>query len=570
MLKDISVFEAQLTSFKNKIDNHESAEKIANSFYSLSKKFKNIEPFLLYYDADRYEYFNGAPVMRLDKQIPGYHLSSPEGLQVIELMITDDSMSFTKISELCKSLAYQTQLWTSYVQDLSISTFEVLKILYLQTIYIETMGLAGFDKIDKTKVATEQLQSVKVIFYYLSIIQKENLFSKAQNKELLHIKNILNSELCSSFTTIDRLKITKSGLQPLRKIITSILPENCKPYYSPINFHSYSLYDSLFLNPLFYAAKGYYNQFSGEKPSRELIHLGKQLFSDSILSSTSTLSCSSCHQPEKYFTDGLPKSISNAESVFLDRNTPTVLYTGYQSALLYDMSAASLEDQLSHVIVNKKEFNTSYTILLQNIAKKPKYVTQFSSLFPEYGTNAIQIFTINKALAAYVRSLASFNSEFDRYMRQETSISDEAYKGYNLFMGKAGCGTCHFPPHFGGLRPPHYLETESENIGALTKFDTLHPSIDNDNGVYNFTKNIYFKGQFKVSSLRNIMQTAPYMHNGAFATLDEVITFYNKGGAQGMGLNNPQQTLPDDALHLSDDETHAIIAFLHTLNDIKR
>lgn len=570
IIRDVSNFETQVEAFKSIIVKHESAEHVAKSFYILSKKFKNIEPFLLYYDADRYEYFNGAPVMRLDKQIPGYNLSSPEGLQVIEQLITEDSLPYTKLLEQCQSLLYQTRLWKSYVQGITITTHDVLKSLYLQTIYIETLGLAGFDKIDKSHVATEQRQSIKVIYSYLNIIHKQGKITRSQIQELSNIKNSIFNELLNSFIAIDRLKITKSGLQPLRKIIISLLSEDSKPYYSPINFHSYSIYDSLFLNPLFYAAKGYYNQVEQEKPSKVLIDLGRQLFSDSILSSTATLSCSSCHQPENAFIDRLPKSISNAESIFLDRNTPSVSYAGYQSALLYDLSAANLEDQLSHVIVNKQEFNTSYTTLLQHIANKSSYTAQFSSLFPEYGTNAIQIFTVNKALAAYVRSLGGFDSEFDRYMRDVYAISDDAYKGYNLFMGKAGCGTCHFPPHFGGLRPPHFTETESENIGVWARFDTIQPSMDNDKGVYNFTKNIYFKGQFKVSSLRNISQTAPYMHNGAFATLEDVITFYDKGGAKGVGIDNPHQTLPADALHLTANDIHAIIAFLHTLNDSKK
>ncbi len=569
MLKDISAFESQLTLFENKIEKHESEGHIAISFYTLCKIFKRIEPFLLYYDADRYEYFNGAPIMRLDKQIPGYRLTTPEGLQVIEQKITGDSIPYTEILEICHSLTYQIHLWKSSIQSASVSISDVIKSLYLQTIYIETLGLSGFDRINKKYVATEQSQSIRVIYDYISLLGDDILLTKKIKKELKQIECFLTKELQSPFSEIDRLKITKLGLQPLRKILISLNTENAKPYYSPINFHSHSLYDSLFLNSNFYAAKGYYNQVEGEIPSKELIQLGRQLFSDSILSSTAKLSCSSCHKPEQAFTDGLAKSISNTENSFLDRNTPTVRYAAYQSALLYDLSAASLEDQLSHVIVNKKEFNTSYTALLQNIAKKSQYISQFSSLFPEYGNNAIQIFTVNKALAAYVRSLGSFNSEFDSYMREEATISDDAYKGYNLFMGKAGCGTCHFPPHFGGLRPPHYTETEAENIGVWANFDTLHPIIDSDDGVYNFTKNEYFKGQFKVSNLRNISLTAPYMHNGAFATLEQILTFYDKGGAKGMGLNNPNQTLSEEALHLSVDETQAIIAFLHTLSDRK-
>lgn len=570
MSSDVESFDTELKSFENLVLIHAGRAKLLSSYALLRKKFKDIEPFLSYYDPERYSNFNGADIMRYDKQIPGYSLYDPEGLQVIAShLYSTDTVPYQSIYNLCISLQHQTHLWKSYLLSLQLSSTDIIKAMYLQTIYIETLGLSGYDLIDKKLVALEQKYSIIKIVQIICLLQKDKVFSTEQKQEIKWLEQYINAKLSLDFDHIDRLDITKNGLQPLRRILLAAIAAKKTQYYSPLRFSTASLYDTGFINPLFYASKGYYNQGGGEIPSPSLIALGKEIFADTILSASSNLSCATCHRKEKAFTDGLPKSISNTTSEFLDRNTPTIIYAGYQSAYLYDMSASSLEDQLSHVIVNKKEFNTSYTTVLKNIASKPSYVTTFSTLFPEYGTNAIQIFTVNKALAAYVRSLGTFDSDFDIFMRGEKSIPTQAYNGYNIFMGKAGCGTCHFPPFFGGLRPPNYIETEAENIGVWTRYDTANPTLDNDEGLYNYLKNKYFIRQFKVPLLRNIAITAPYMHNGAFATLEQVLQFYNLAGDSSYKITNTHQTLPKENLLLTEADISNIIAFLHTLSDKK-
>ena len=137
-------------------------------------------------------------------------------------------------------------------------------------------------------------------------------------------------------------------------------------------------------------------------------------------------------------------------------------------------------------------------------------------------------------------------------------------------MGKAACGTCHFAPTFAGLVPPRFTETESEILGILKKFDTISPTLDTDAGRYSgHAKDQVplYKRSFKTMTVRNSAITAPYFHNGAFATLDEVIEFYHRGGGAGLGLDVPYQTLPSEQLHLTRKEKKDIIAFLHSLTD---
>jgi cytochrome c peroxidase len=134
-------------------------------------------------------------------------------------------------------------------------------------------------------------------------------------------------------------------------------------------------------------------------------------------------------------------------------------------------------------------------------------------------------------------------------------------------MGKAACGTCHFAPTFSGLVPPQFDETEAEVLGVPTQPQAPHeldPDWGRGGGLLKFQSEIY-RHAFKTVTVRNIAHTAPYFHNGAYNTLEEVVDFYNNGGGVGLGLDVPNQTLPADSLHLSDQEQKDLIAFMQAL-----
>jgi cytochrome c peroxidase len=153
-------------------------------------------------------------------------------------------------------------------------------------------------------------------------------------------------------------------------------------------------------------------------------------------------------------------------------------------------------------------------------------------------------------------------------MRNETTLLDESTKrGFNLFMGKAQCGACHFAPTYFGLAPPFYTNSESEVLGVTKKFDTIHPVLDDDIGRYKNIEIDDFKHSFKTSTVRNSFITAPYFHNGAFLTLPDVLEFYNRGGGVGMGLDIPNQTLSEQKLKLTNQDKKDIISFIKALTD---
>ncbi|GAA6769901.1 cytochrome-c peroxidase [Flavobacterium sp. CGRL2] len=149
----------------------------------------------------------------------------------------------------------------------------------------------------------------------------------------------------------------------------------------------------------------------------------------------------------------------------------------------------------------------------------------------------------------------------------KNSLNNQEIEGMNLFMGKAKCATCHFTPLFNGTVPPSYSKTEHEVIGTPNEASgrTLSP----DKGRYLYNKMPQLVGAFKTPTVRNAAVTAPYMHNGVFKTLEEVVSFYNKGGGQGLGYEVANQTLPFDKLNLTVKEEHALVAFMKTLTDKK-
>jgi cytochrome c peroxidase len=149
----------------------------------------------------------------------------------------------------------------------------------------------------------------------------------------------------------------------------------------------------------------------------------------------------------------------------------------------------------------------------------------------------------------------------------KTALSASQKRGFNLFMGKAACGTCHFAPVFNGLVPPNYITTEFEILGTPMNEDLEKPIADTDLGMYNVFEIEQFKGAFKTPTVRNAAETAPYMHNGAFATLEKLIDFYDKGGGAGIGLNVPQQTLSPTPLNLTKEEKADLISFIEALTD---
>lgn len=272
------------------------------------------------------------------------------------------------------------------------------------------------------------------------------------------------------------------------------------------------------------------------------VELGKKLFFDSRLSGNNRMSCATCHVPEKAYVDGLAVS-PGADGTPLARNTQSCLNAGFFNSFFWDGRAESLEEQALGPIQSKVEMNQGLDELESELAAIPGYVTEFESVF---GTRPDRD-GIAKALAAFQRTLVTGPSAFDRFLAgDKDALSDEAKRGFELFRGDAGCIECH--------NGPLLSDGKFYRIGVSFK----------DEGRAKVTGKKEDRFRFRTPSLRNIAETAPYMHDGSQKTLEDVVTFYFRG-VPGSGPDS--LSLDTESLDfLSFSDINAMVEFLKSLS----
>jgi cytochrome c peroxidase len=202
----------------------------------------------------------------------------------------------------------------------------------------------------------------------------------------------------------------------------------------------------------------------------------------------------------------------------------------------------------------------------ERLARDTAVVRRFREAYPQ--TSGVTGVGVRRALAAYLRSLTRLNSRVDRALRGAPELLDEEERlGFTLFAGKGKCATCHFLPLTNGTVPPMFAESEVEVIGVPERAVTGGATLDPDLGRYLVTRAEPHRHAFRTPSVRNAALTAPYMHNGAYRTLAEVVDFYNRGGGAGIGARVPNQTLPFSKLELDAREQRALVRFMEALTD---
>jgi cytochrome c peroxidase len=196
------------------------------------------------------------------------------------------------------------------------------------------------------------------------------------------------------------------------------------------------------------------------------------------------------------------------------------------------------------------------------------YPMRFVAAFGGRADSAVTSLRLRIALAAYLRSLQALESRFDRAVRGDTlALTTEERHGLTVFVGKGKCATCHFVPLFNGVTPPAFIEAEPEVIGAPSRATTSAGALDADVGRYAIDRIELHRHAFKTPTLRNVALTAPYMHNGAYRTLEQVVDFYDRGGGHGIGIVLDNQTLPTARLRLTPAERRDLVSFLRALTD---
>jgi cytochrome c peroxidase len=313
-------------------------------------------------------------------------------------------------------------------------------------------------------------------------------------------------------------------------------------------------------------------QLPADNPlTEEAVALGRRLFYDVRLSGGNQISCATCHQQKLAFTDGKTTSVgASGKALAFNSMSLANLMWGPQH-FFWDGRAPSLESQALIPIQHPDEMDQDLDALLEELTADAHYPAQFRAAF-----GAISIENIARALAAFQRTLISSNSTYDQYLRGELKLSETAELGRKLFMAH--------PDIKVSLRGGNCIDCHSQFLtsGFKTRFDGFsNNGLDDEEqllpGLQAVTGNPADKGLFKTPSLRNIALTAPYMHDGRFSTLAEVLDHYNEGiefsdslSPLIMEADNRLKGEPDRiSLHLNTEEKEAIIAFLHTFTDLQ-
>lgn len=272
--------------------------------------------------------------------------------------------------------------------------------------------------------------------------------------------------------------------------------------------------------------------------------LGKWMFFDPILSKDTTVSCASCHQPSKAFTDGLPLGVG-IEGRQVNRNAPTLANLAWAEHLMWDGRFATLEAQMRQPLENPNEMNLSAEEAVARLQSIPFYVERFQLAY----NRGPDLETLALALAAFQRTLISATSPYDSYATgQDTNaLSPAAKRGLRLFVSeRTQCATCHPAPLFttGGFANNGLTSSPDPGRGAVTGLET-------DAGV------------FKIPTLRNVAISGPYLHDGSVATLDELLQRYVAGGT-----GHPNQSVHVRPFALTSAERQDLLAFLESLTDV--
>lgn len=572
--RGLTDFKTRLSQLKSDAylfsENKITLEDLRKTLRETRNSFKEIEFYVAYhYPEFTKTHLNAAPLFHIEAAGTTSYTLPPEGLQVLDEMVFSDEANEKKdeIKAITDFLfnSYASFYLSSMKNGISKGNNKTLP-LRIELIRIYSLGVTGFDTPGSLNISEEAEHAFTGMKKY---IQDDSYFKNynTEKANLLFTAGIRYLSGNKDFETFDRIEFYKKFIQPLYQELGSWdgRADDLKEF-SGWNPASTNFFSSDFLDPYFYTL------LKNDEDNEALRKLGKQIFYDQNVSDNGKMSCATCHLPENAFTDLKSKSPSNVSGKTVLRNSPTLYNAVFAKRFFYDLRAFYLEQQAEHVIYNKDEFNTSYDNIIKKLNANPEYKKAFKIAFKKGNINRENF---SKALSSYVASLYSYESDFDQFMRNEKEISSDVKKGFNLFMGKANCATCHFAPNFSGLVPPFFNENESEVLGITAKPLSYKPlELDADKGRINSAvkkeNSWIYENSFKTVTVRNIALTKPYFHNGAFGTLEEVLEFYNEGGGEGLGLKINNQTLAADKLNLTPKEIKQIIAFLNALTDISK
>lgn len=298
---------------------------------------------------------------------------------------------------------------------------------------------------------------------------------------------------------------------------------------------------------------------SAENPvSLEGADLGRHLFYDPVLSRDSTVSCASCHKQEYAFSDAGNQLSRGFQNQLTQRNTPGLFNLAWYPAMFWDGRAVSIESQVFVPVSAHNEMNLDWPTAEKRIQRSTMYQKKFSAVF---GSTPIDSTLIAYAIAQFERTLLSFDSKFDRVVLGKEKLTPLELRGFEIMndQSMANCMQCHSTDANGLATNRRFANNGLQIASTIEEFA--------DAGLGKVTGKAEDYGKFKVPSLRNIALTAPYMHDGRFETLEEVVDFYSEGVHKNITTDSKMIHAASGGVNLTEEDKEALISFLHTLTD---
>lgn len=543
---------------------------LQTAFRQTRLAWKRVEFLAELYNPETAKAINGPAIPEVEEDDGLQSEVQPTGLQVIEEgLFPTNPAGLTP--ETRTELVEQAAILHSVVGrlhrvsvDNTMTDSHVFDAMRLEVFRLIAMGITGFDAPIANTSLPETAEALGSLQRHLSFYSlPDHQANLAGQLDQLFAGAIAYLNQPGTFNNFDRLTFIRKHGNTLSGGLLDAQKALLIPVFQETRFLSSfarTLSDSAVFDP------SYFVNANNHRATPERVALGKMLFYDPILSGNAERTCATCHQPDRAFTDGEPKSLAvGFGGRRIARNTPTLYNASLQAVQFADSRVTFLEDQAGDVIQNAEEMHGSLPKAVVALKIDPAYKLAFAKTFPDGVTEL----NLKNAIASYVRSLISLDSRVDRAIRanndmqQAALLTGEEKHGFNIFMGKGKCATCHFYPLYNGTVPPGYVKTENEVLG--TPATAQNKRLDDDLGKFGSTRINLHRHSFKTPTVRFTAKTAPYMHNGAYATLEEVIDFYDKGGGTGLGFDVPNQTLPGDKLNLTVAEKKALAAFMKAL-----
>ncbi len=566
-----------LLSMLNEMDNLVGAkhgkkdhERLKELFNLSRAKYKEIETFIIHFFPGDAFALNVPDLVYPEEDDEVSIIREPHGFQVLERLIYLDSSrtATNNRKEQLRGILDIVEKWPTFFVNVDFPEREIFEAAQQGLIRNFLVGLTNIETPWCRNAFQESISYVSALKEVFSeMYVGDTIWTESLQQEFLPIFDRLNDILIREekkehpdfFTIYSEYYIPASEV--LGKLRHFIVKNNFF-HTTAVNLQVRSIFDPGAYNTYFFLPG---KTIASQK---DVVHLGKLLFFDPSLSANNERSCASCHKPALAFTDGLTVSRSFDKSTMLARNAPGLLNAVLQRKLFHDGRSFSFENQASEVMNNPDEMHADFSKVAGKLSGSAEYKELFRNAFRNTDDTIISSRSILMAIAEYERSLTALNSRFDKTIRgQEDLLSPEEKLGFNISVGKGNCASCHFMPLFNGTVPPEYVESEMEVLGVPGNSDLDNPIKDLDPGREAIIPMEIYNGSFKTPTLRNVELTAPYMHNGVFRTLEEVVEFYDRGGGLGIGLDVPHQTLIPDSLKLTAKEKELLVKFMKSLTD---